>query len=142
MLIRIPVASLSDLEPQRGAGYVAALRAESRQSGDFLWIESEAHTRLKLAHPILSMVQGPEVKTSLLTKFARLRRELAHWLKSGASLATRDVRRARLAICQLCPFYNASGNLGLGECQAPGCGCTRAKLALATARCPLKPPKW
>ncbi|MBX4215886.1 hypothetical protein KW797_02980 [Candidatus Parcubacteria bacterium] len=78
-----------------------------------------------------------------MTKARRLREELTGWAKKGAPLAPRNVRRERLAICQACSYYNAKGNVGLGACTYPGCGCTRAKLALATSKCPMKPePKW
>lgn len=77
-----------------------------------------------------------------LTKLGRLRRELWIWAKAGLPLAPRSERQRRLNICQPCDYYSPAGNLGLGECRAPGCGCTRAKLALATSQCPLMPPKW
>jgi hypothetical protein len=80
--------------------------------------------------------------TKLTTKARRLRRELATWLRAGAPLAPRAIRRERLAICSACAYYAPAGNLGLGECKFPGCGCTRVKLALATSRCPQTPPRW
>jgi hypothetical protein len=78
----------------------------------------------------------------LMTKARRLRAELQVWRRAGFPRAPSAVRRARLAACRTCDYYNPRGNLSLGECRAPGCGCTRLKLALATARCPLNPPKW
>lgn len=51
-----------------------------------------------------------------------------------------EVREARLATCRTCEFWRESGNLGLGECRQPQCGCTRFKHGLATERCPLA--KW
>lgn len=82
-------------------------------------------------------------RAGLLTKAGRLRHELTTWAKAGMPLVPRAVRQERLQRgCQLCPYYNAVGNLGMGECKHPGCGCTRVKLALATSRCPAQPPKW
>ena len=86
--------------------------------------------------------EPPPEKAGLWAKVRRARRELTSWAAEGAPLASREVRRARLAICRGCVYYHAAGNWGLGECQAPGCGCTRVKLALATSFCPLNPPKW
>lgn len=88
--------------------------------------------------------EPPPVPTDapILTKLFRLRHELTAWARAGLPLAPREQRRARLAICQQCEFYAPAGNFGLGECKAPGCGCTRLKLALATSKCPLTPPKW
>ena len=84
--------------------------------------------------------QPPLEHASPLTKARRLWRELRLWRKAGAQLVPREARLARLAICQPCPYYNAAGNLGLGECRYPGCGCTRVKAALATSKCPAG--KW
>lgn len=86
--------------------------------------------------------QPPKEHASLLTKAGRLRRELWTWGKAGARLTSREGRKQRLAICRVCDYFNPKGNFGLGECQAPGCGCSKVKLALATSSCPLKPPKW
>jgi hypothetical protein len=84
---------------------------------------------------------APE-RVSVLTKLQRLRRELRVWAKAGAPMAPREIRQQRAAICAACTYWHATGNLGLGECRYPGCGCTRAKVALATSRCPAVPPKW
>ena len=88
------------------------------------------------------IVGPPKEKASLLTKAMRLRRELSAWAKAGLPLAPREVRKQRLAICEACSYYDAKGNFGMGACGFPGCGCTRAKLALATSQCPHVPPKW
>lgn len=87
-------------------------------------------------------VMGPPQPehASLVTKARRLRTELTVWGRNGFKMAPREVRRARLATCALCKYWNAKGNWGLGECQYPGCGCSRAKAALATSRCPAG--KW
>lgn len=79
---------------------------------------------------------------TLWTKAKRLRIELIAWRKAGYRLADRPTRAHRTAICNVCQHYAPAGNWGLGECRAPGCGCTRAKLWLASAKCPLNPPKW
>lgn len=76
----------------------------------------------------------------VLTKGRRLMMAFRRWNREGRKLSTRDVRRQRKTICDACPYWNAKGNLGLGECRAPGCGCTRAKVWLASETCPLK--KW
>lgn len=93
------------------------------------------------ARPATAPAPSPE-SPGVVTKLTRARQELGHWLKAGAPLAPRATRRDRLSHCRACPYYAPRGNWGLGECQAPGCGCTRVKLALATSSCPLTPPKW
>jgi hypothetical protein len=91
--------------------------------------------------PALPRFPSPE-HASIPTKLIRLKGELLLWRAAGYPKAPKSTRRARLAICRACSYYNRAGNLFFGECQAPGCGCTRAKLALGTSSCPLKPPKW
>lgn len=59
---------------------------------------------------------------------------LSLWKRMGYKTVARDVYKERLATCRDCPFYRELGNLGLGECTR--CGCTRAKLWLASATCP------
>lgn len=84
----------------------------------------------------------PPESANVITKAFRLRKELTAWIKSGAKLVPKKIRGERLAICKACDYFNASGNWGLGECKFPGCGCSKIKAALASAKCPMKPPKW
>jgi hypothetical protein len=86
------------------------------------------------------VVPPPREDASLKTKIGRLRRDLTVWFKAGAPMAPREVRKSRQAICVACDYWNAMGNLGLGECKYPGCGCSRVKAALATSKCPMG--KW
>lgn len=51
-----------------------------------------------------------------------------------------EERDRRLSICRACDLWNEGGNVGLGECKHPGCGCTRFKHGLATETCPAG--KW
>ena len=80
------------------------------------------------------------VATPAAIKLGNLRRALARWNAAGRPMASRATRKARGAICAACEHWRPGGNLGLGECAAPGCGCTRAKWWLATEACPLG--KW
>lgn len=98
-------------------------------------------TTLVLRTDLMKEQPAPE-KASAVTKLRRLRRELATWAKSGAKIVPRPVRRERMAICAACSYFSAAGNMGLGACLYPGCGCTRAKAWLATSVCPHKPPLW
>lgn len=91
-------------------------------------------------HPPVPLPPGATVATPAAVKLGNLRRALRRWQAAGCPLAPRPVRRVRGAICSACPYWAGLGNLGLGECRAPGCGCTRAKAWLATEACPLG--KW
>lgn len=73
-------------------------------------------------------------------KLRNLKTAMKRWQASGFEMTPGRERKIRSAICSMCPHWNGLGNLGLGECRAPGCGCTRAKVWLATEECPLK--KW
>ena len=86
---------------------------------------------------VMRLIQPADMENaSLLTKAQRLRRELTAWAKAGMPLAPKETRQARLAVCASCEYYDPKGNLGMGACKAPGCGCSRVKAALATSKCP------
>lgn len=79
-------------------------------------------------------------KLSSPNKLRRLVKELGVWKKAGFPVASKKTRQDRATVCDGCEHWRAAGNGGLGECMAPGCGCTRAKRWLATSKCPLG--KW
>lgn len=66
--------------------------------------------------------------------------------RAGTAQASPEVLAAREAACAACrdsgglPLWDAKGNLGLGRCLAPGCGCTRFKRRLRGAKCVLN--RW
>lgn len=89
---------------------------------------------------VLAGEAAPAQPTPAAQKLRNLRRALGRWNAAGRPTASRATRKARGAICSACEHWRPGGNLGLGECAAPGCGCTRAKWWLATEACPLG--KW
>lgn len=95
-----------------------------------------------LGDAVATVAQPALESASVITKFSRLRKEVSAWLRAGAPLVSRIVRKARLSACCGCEYHSPSGNLGMGECRYPGCGCTRIKAALATSRCPANPSRW
>ena len=92
------------------------------------WVETECP-----AQP------SPE-RASLPQKARRLAMAAKRWAGSGFSLVGAVARLRRKRACKACDYWRPMGNLGMGECQAPGCGCTRLKRWLETERCPLG--KW
>lgn len=78
----------------------------------------------------------PTPRPTLMTKWTRLKIELKAWRQAGYPVASKATRRQREAICKACPKWSAKGNWGLGECTHPKCGCTKAKIMLATSKCP------
>lgn len=68
--------------------------------------------------------------------------EMTKWAASGFKVVSQEILDERLAICQKCNYW---GGLAGGKLMAARCGrcsCSGLKLALATTRCPLNPPKW
>lgn len=80
------------------------------------------------------------VDPSLATLALRAGKETAHWIAAGAKIVPADIKEQRAAICHDCPHWNHAAYLGTGSCGHPSCHCTRAKLALATSKCPMD--KW
>lgn len=64
---------------------------------------------------------------------ARLKKEMAEWMRAGTPLATSDQRGARFDLCKACEYFSGS--------RCAKCNCFMfAKTWLATARCPVG--KW
>lgn len=107
--------------------------------------EQKVPAKMQVAHfpdgKIPTQAQMEEA--NLITKAKRLKNEIKVWMAAGAKLVPTAVRKERLSICEKCPYYDPKGNWGLGQCKAPGCGCSRIKLALATSKCPHPDgPRW
>ncbi len=60
------------------------------------------------------------------------------WVLNGMPIVSKEVYESRKSICNSCPFWDKDGNMGMGKCKQ--CGCTAAKLYLATEKCPID--KW
>lgn len=65
---------------------------------------------------------------------------MLRWVGAGLPTVTREQWSARMAVCDACKHWVPTARLGLGRCDAPGCGCTKFKHWLATEKCPLG--KW
>lgn len=106
-----------------------------------VWLSPEEQKARSEAVPVI-FSSGPAdaEDASLLTKAGRLRREAVKWAKAGFPMVPRAIRKARIAICLACEYFDSKGNWGMGECRAKGCGCTNLRTFLATYDCPKK--KW
>ena len=58
--------------------------------------------------------------------------------KSGFKIAGIETLSARKAICDKCEFWDSTAFFGRGKCRK--CGCSSAKLRLASEKCPIG--KW
>lgn len=79
----------------------------------------------------------------LLLKAGNFLGAMRGFVADGGRLAPREVRRARRATCDACPFHATSPD----SCTKCGCGAVvpgglSAKLAIASSFCPDKPPRW
>ena len=61
-----------------------------------------------------------------------------NWAKSGFKLAGEAELARRKSICNKCNFWYPTARMGLGKCLK--CGCSSAKLKLASEECPIG--KW
>lgn len=61
-----------------------------------------------------------------------------NWAKSGFKLADEAELARRKSICNNCNFWYPTARMGLGKCLK--CGCSLAKLKLASESCPIG--KW
>lgn len=88
----------------------------------------------KLGQPVGGF--QPE-QPSLAVLAIRLARELRIWKKQGYKLASFDEIRKRNDLCNQCEYSQARLIFGiLSGCSAPGCGCSKLKLVLASSFCP------
>ncbi len=99
----------------------------------------DAVTLDKLASICSTVAPAPIMDSPSLTqKIFNLADAMLSWAKSGFTIAPEDSYKARKAICLACPEWNGEGYFGAGACKQ--CGCSGAKLYLASSECPLK--KW
>ena len=68
---------------------------------------------------------------------ANLIRHTSDIAKSGFRLAPEDIVEARLSTCRRCAYWDESARLGLGKCNHPQCGCSKAKHIFSASRCPI-----
>lgn len=80
----------------------------------------------------------PVVDNSVLRPIKNFANSMKNWVAGGMPMASEKVYSERKAICDSCPFWDKDGNMGMGKCNQ--CGCTSAKLFLATEKCPVG--KW
>ena len=62
------------------------------------------------------------------------------WAASGFKTVDESVYRHRLSVCRECPYWKENARGGLGKCEHPSCGCSKAKHWLQTSVCPAG--KW
>lgn len=86
----------------------------------------------------------PTKKPGMATKAKHAAQATARIVRAAASgqpvRVSADELKRRDDICNACELWKPSGNLGMGECTHPQCGCTKLKRGFATETCPAG--KW
>ncbi len=75
---------------------------------------------------------------TLLDMAKNFTKAMAIWTRSGFPMVEEAEFKKRAKICSDCPHWCDCARGGLGRCDQ--CGCTRGKLFVKTACCPIK--KW
>lgn len=69
--------------------------------------------------------------------------EMARWAASGFKIVSQEILDARLAICQVCPYWGGTTGGSLVSARCGKCGCNGLKVGLATTQCGDKQnPRW
>lgn len=84
-----------------------------------------------------------EASPGWLERVRNLASAVVDHVADGGRLADDETREARMETCRACPRFDPSGP----TCLVCGCGGVipgglEMKLAWASSRCPLDPPKW
>ena len=92
---------------------------------------------VRMASEPFPLAPRPVEYPSIERQASNLFRTALGWARSGFKLAPKEVRRARLAICEACEWYDAT------QKRCTQCGCVNsAKVWIASDQCPLDPSKW
>jgi hypothetical protein len=117
----------------------------SRKKADMIVAKYKQKDSEKAAGNTLQVVEeaspdtpDTEVDNSVLRPIKNFAGSMKNWVSNGMPIATKEVYELRKSICDSCPFWDKDGNMGMGKCKQ--CGCTSAKLHLATEKCPVG--KW
>lgn len=142
MTVSVSYRALERAAVTRPPGYLAAvLRAGQRRGGDIiLSLDAYQAIREQFSHPQPGRRILPAGHPGLPRLVQGFGKEVVGWAKAGFGRASDEELGRRRAICAEvpCPHWDHSAYLGMGGCHL--CGCSRAKLYLATASCPMG--KW
>jgi hypothetical protein len=132
--MRIRISAVMRRMADRPPGYVDTVLRAGRVDGDWLVLDDAVYAELKERFGKFPAAPTP---SEMAANFAGA---MARWAAAGFKTMDEGGYNARLAVCIGCEMWDAAGNFGLGQCQSPGCGCTKFKLWLASETCPEK--KW
>ena len=129
-LIKVLWADILDQCHNGRVGLCADIQSSGSLDGDVLEIDREVLKRL------LSGRRNRPEDPSIAELATRAAEALGRWAIAGFKVCSEEQVANRLSICRSCEYFDEKARLGLGKCKAPGCGCTKLKLHLATESCP------
>ena len=129
----------------RKPGYLEEVLKLGHRRGPDVCMSSDTYRMLRDKYAIAAPPPEPPRHTwsDLIKNFATAS---AEWAAAGCPLAERETLEFRRLKCEgdssspACPHWSPSDYLGTGGCRL--CGCSRAKLWMATSQCPMTPPRW
>ena len=98
-------------------------------------VEAAEFTRIDLEFEKSAILETLPTTFQMVGKFTKA---TYNWAKSGFKLADEAELARRTQICNKCKFWYPAARMGLGKCLK--CGCSSAKLKLASEECPIG--KW
>ena len=98
-------------------------------------VEAAEFTRIDLEFEKSAILETLPTTFQMVGKFTKA---TYNWAKSGFKLADEAELARRTQICNKCKFWYPAARMGLGKCLK--CGCSLAKLKLASEECPIG--KW
>jgi len=124
--------------PRRPPGYLDFILAHGKIENEMVTLDEATLQDIREKFPPLPppRLREPTV-AEMATNFTQA---MGDWVQAGFAVVGREIYEQRHAICLGCEYWDAKARAGLGKCKR--CGCSRAKLWLASSKCPLNPPKW
>ena len=101
-------------------------------------VEAADFTRTDLEFEKSAILETLDTLPTTFQMVGKFTKATYNWAKSGFKLADEAELARRTQICNKCKFWYPTARMGLGKCLK--CGCSLAKLKLASEKCPIG--KW
>ena len=98
-------------------------------------VEAAEFTRTDLEFEKSAILETLDTLTTTFQMVQKFTKATYNWAKSGFKLTDEAELTRRKSICNKCKFWYPTARMGLGKCLK--CGCSSAKLKLASEKCPI-----
>ena len=98
-------------------------------------VEATEFTRSDLEFEKSAILETLDTLPTTFQMVQKFTKATYNWAKSGFKLADETELARRKSICNNCKFWYPTARMGLGKCLK--CGCSSAKLKLASEKCPI-----